>query len=95
MMPFCIVAFLRITRNKIVLILNSWFAHFSGGFEESLSENTRFCAIEHQPTLALAKGLGFNLKRFRRVGKEHRFISVFLPKVGNTIHFMPQNLSEP
>ncbi len=39
--------------------------------------------------------LDFGSKHFCQVGNEYHFIGVFIPKVGNTIHFRPKKMSEP
>jgi hypothetical protein len=32
---------------------------------------------------------------YDQVGNEHPFFAVLCPEVGNTIHFLPQNMTEP
>jgi hypothetical protein len=51
--------------------------------------------MERPSTVALAKKPDFHRKHSCQVGQEHRFIGVFWPQVGKTIHFLPKNGSEP
>jgi hypothetical protein len=48
-----------------------------------------------QLLLTLTKTLGFGPKHFCQVGNELHFMGVFSPQVGNTIHFLPEKMSEP
>jgi hypothetical protein len=53
------------------------------------SQKPHFYDVKEQLRFTLAEILDFGPMRFCQVGKERRFLGVFMPQVGVAIHFIP------